>query len=238
MPSLAAHADAVAELDDAVARVEYAFYTMDTRSLKAAAGSIEQLVAPRELQALQAYYVAFAHWKLAQLYQEAGEAGARQSQAAKAGGICVRYAETARKLDARLAEAGALQAICGTFEPGLTGARPTCGRSKLLRDARETEPTNPRIQLIEALCVAEQERVSGAYLERLRGVVEAFEPVPSSAVRRPDWGLAEALVALAQCHLQRGDQVSARDAVERALVIAPDYRQAQALLAKASARPR
>lgn len=238
LSSLTARADAVAELDDAVARVEYAFYTMDTRSLKAAAGSIEQLAAPPELRGLQAYYVAFAHWKLAQLHQEEGAAGVEPSQAAKAGGLCVRYAETARKLDAHLAEAAALQAVCETFEPGLTGVRASCARSKLLRGAREKAPANPRIQLIEALCVAEQERASDAYLARLRTVVQAFETASASAAPGPDWGLAEALVALTQCYLQRGEQTSARDAVERALVIAPDYRKAQALLTKVSARPR
>lgn len=236
--SLAARADAVAELDDAVARAEYAFYTTDLRSLRAAAGSIEQLVAPPGLQALRAYYVAFAHWKLAQLHRDEGEAGARQPEAAKAGGICVRYAATALKLDAHLMEAAALQAICGTFEPGLTGARPSCSHSKLLRAARESDPANPRIQLVEALCAEDQERTSGAYLEKLRAVVTAFQSAPAATAGRPDWGLAEALVELAQCHLQRGDQVSARDAIEQALVIAPDYRKAQTLLAKVSAQPR
>jgi Tfp pilus assembly protein PilF len=38
--------------------------------------------------------------------------------------------------------------------------------------------------------------------------------------------------------LRRGDSRAARDAIERALVIAPDYRKAQALLQDAAARPK
>jgi Tfp pilus assembly protein PilF len=48
----------------------------------------------------------------------------------------------------------------------------------------------------------------------------------------------EALTTLGETYLQRGDPVAARDALERALVLAPDYRQAQQLLQAAATRPR
>jgi Tfp pilus assembly protein PilF len=43
---------------------------------------------------------------------------------------------------------------------------------------------------------------------------------------------------LGETYLQRGDPVAARDVLERALVMAPDYRQAQRLLQAAATRPR
>ena len=43
---------------------------------------------------------------------------------------------------------------------------------------------------------------------------------------------------LGESYLQRGDPVAARDALERALVLAPDYRQAHKLLQTAATRPR
>jgi len=43
---------------------------------------------------------------------------------------------------------------------------------------------------------------------------------------------------LGESYLQRGDPVAARDTLERALVMAPDYRQAQQLLQGAATRPR
>ena len=55
---------------------------------------------------------------------------------------------------------------------------------------------------------------------------------------KPDWGHAEALTLLGGSYLTSGDPVAARDALERALVIAPDYREAQELLQTAAARPR
>jgi Tfp pilus assembly protein PilF len=42
---------------------------------------------------------------------------------------------------------------------------------------------------------------------------------------------------LGQSYLKRGEMVAARDVLERALVIAPDYRQAQKLLQTAANRP-
>jgi Tfp pilus assembly protein PilF len=45
------------------------------------------------------------------------------------------------------------------------------------------------------------------------------------------------LVLLGQSYLQKGDSLAARDAIERALVLAPDYRKAQELLQPAATRP-
>lgn len=233
-----ADVDVVAELDDAAARSQYAFYTTDTRNLEEVIGLIEQLAAPPPLQAMKAYYAAVANWKLAQLRQEENaDASGADPEASQAGKACRQHAEAAAKQDSDLAEALALQAICATFETSLTGARIGCARSKLLRAARERAPTNPRILLIEVLCTEDEERTSAAYHERVRALVRSFESAPVATLGTPDWGAAEALVLLAQSYQQRGDQVNARDTVERALVIAPDYRKAQALLSKAAARP-
>ena len=75
-------------------------------------------------------------------------------------------------------------------------------------------------------------------LERWRTVVAKFEAAPPSQPGKPDWGHAEALTLLGQSYLKRGEMVAARDVLERALVLAPDYRQAQKLLQTAANRPR
>jgi Tfp pilus assembly protein PilF len=101
-----------------------------------------------------------------------------------------------------------------------------------LRTALTLAPENPRVRFIEALCAGDSD------IEDWRAVVTAFESAPPRSERAPDWGHAEALLALGQSYLTRGDSVAARDAIERALVIAPDYRAAQSLLETAASRPR
>lgn len=237
LPALAAHADAVSDLDDAAARMQYAFYTADTRSLEEVLGLIERLEVPRALEAMKHYYGAFGNWKLAQLYTEDAVArSANRASLGKATQGCLQHADAAIKLDPRFAEAHAIEAICAALAPGLS--QTNCSRSKSLRTAQELEPANPRIKLVEVMCPAETEVASSAYVEKLRATVSAFESAPPSRPGRPDWGQAEALVLLGQSYLQRGDLIAARDAIERALVIAPDYRHAQELLQTAAARPR
>ncbi len=49
---------------------------------------------------------------------------------------------------------------------------------------------------------------------------------------RPDWGEAEALAALGELYLARAEVRGARDLIERALLLAPDYRFAAELRAQ------
>jgi hypothetical protein len=96
---------------------------------------------------------------------------------------------------------------------------------------------NPRVHFINALCAPEVEGDPGI-VDRWRTVVAKFEAAPPSQPGKPDWGHAEALTQLGKSYLQRGELVAARDVLERALVLAPDYRQAQKLLQTAANRPR
>ena len=73
----------------------------------------------------------------------------------------------------------------------------------------------------QARDAAERDAVSA----KLTSVVEAFDAW-EPALDDPDWGEAEALPALAAAALERGQARTARDFIERALLIAPDYRAA------------
>ncbi|HET7132053.1 MAG TPA: hypothetical protein VFJ95_07380, partial [Gammaproteobacteria bacterium] len=66
---------------------------------------------------------------------------------------------------------------------------------------------------------------------RLEHAVAAFDARPA-ALRGPEWGEAEALAALGELKLARGDAREARDLIERALLLAPDYRFAMELRAR------
>lgn len=243
-----AQADPVAELDDAAARLQYAFYTADARDLEEVLALVDRLEAPATLVPMKQYYAAYGNWKLAQLHAEesargsAGAAAAR-SAASKAAQACVKHSEAAIKGDARLDEAYAINAVCASFGTGLMPlGQPSfggCARSKALRTAQQIAPGNPRIMLIEAICLGGSDAAAAtALFDKLRDTIRAFEAAAPSRAGRPDWGQAEALVLLGQSYLQRGDSLAARDMIERALVLAPDYRKAQELLHPAATRPR
>jgi tetratricopeptide (TPR) repeat protein len=56
-------------------------------------------------------------------------------------------------------------------------------------------------------------------LEAAADAFAAWTPPPDA----PGWGEAEALAALAELHLTRGELREARDLIERALLVAPGY---------------
>lgn len=231
-------ADGVSDLDDAVARMQYAYFTAEPRSVQEALALLQRVELPASMHGMKEYFTAYGQWKLAELHTEEAAAGRRESRgaAAKAASACVKAAEEAQRLDARFGEPFAIEAICSTVASRTAGG---CAKNKDLRTALELMPSNPRVLLIDAQCAEGGDKLgSAATVERLRGVVQAFEAAQPSRPGRPDWGQAEALLMLGQAYLQRGDAVAARDVIERALVIAPDYRKARAALEKAAARPR
>jgi tetratricopeptide (TPR) repeat protein len=241
---LAAHeasGETVAELDDAAVRMQYAFYTSDSQGIETILKTIEEFEVDDSLAASKAYQLAYGNWKLSQLYlQPLADERPRpnaKSLAAKAAQACARQARDAIGKDAALAEALAIEAACeGHSATARTGSA-GCANSKPLRTAAGLAPDNPRVKLIQAIC-ASNAATGPAATERLRSVVASFEAAPPSRPGKPDWGHVEALTMLGESYLQRGEPVAARDALERALVLAPDYREAQQLLQAAAARPR
>lgn len=236
-----ARGETMAELDDAAVRMQYAFYTGDSRAIETVLKMLEESQVDSGLAAAKSYQLAYGNWKLSQIYlQPTGEERARpnaKSLAAKAAQTCARHAKRAVEQDATMAEALAIEAACEGYTPAGRAGAGGCATSKPLRAAASFAPDNPRIKLIQALC-ASRTAADPAAAERWRTVVASFEAAAPSRPGKPDWGHVEALTMLGETYLQRGDPVAARDALERALVIAPDYRQAQQLLQAAAARPR
>ncbi|MBL8271117.1 tetratricopeptide repeat protein [Steroidobacter sp.] len=235
-----AAAESTAEFDDAVARLQFAFYTGDSRALEEVLTELGDFEVNGVLTAAKSYQLAYGHWKLAQLLGDPQDPRARptsKSSAAKAAKSCVQHARDAVAKDARMADIYAIEAVCDTFAPGAKNGASACSRSKSLRTALTLGAENPRVQFINALCTPAVEGDPAA-VERWRTVVAKFEAAPASQPGKPDWGHAEALTLLGETYLKRGEMVAARDVLERALVLAPDYRQAQKLLQAAATRPR
>lgn len=232
--SVAIHAQSMAELDDAASRAQYAYLTQDARALEDALNEVAQSSFESNVAPLKSYQLAYGHWKLAQLNaqllaQRGAQARAAVAKAAKA---CVEHAKATVKLDSQFAEAYAVQAICedkphaGPTHQEVSEA--ACDRNRALRTALSLAPKNPRVKFVAALC-ARPTHVDAQVL-RWRDVVETFDAAPKPRSAVVDWGHAEALTALAYALSSAEQTVAARDAVERALVIAPDYDAAQSVL--------
>jgi tetratricopeptide (TPR) repeat protein len=233
-----ARAGVTPELGDLAGRIDYGFYVGDARAIKDAVAALKRM---SDTDPDVRYYRAFASFRLAQL---GGERAASDAES------CVKNAtveEPTERLTRAAAEARArasveswlLVAVCS----GLTGkAEPGKGLAhdkrlqQALAHARELEPSNPRIALIDAWLLSFRPALADASVrddavKKLEAAADAFAAW-SPPADAPDWGEAEALAALAELHLTRGDLRDARDLIERALLVAPDYRFAVELRAQ------
>jgi hypothetical protein len=230
----AAHADDTA-WRDTEARVQYGYYTEDARALTNVA---DTLGASDSHDPLRGYYAALADWRLALLAAQS-PAAARGASAAQLLQRCVRELDLVLEARADFAEALALRAACALTPAGganlhvpFTGPKP----AKDLERAHALAPKNPRVLLAEALSDYLQGTSGSGNKERaltkLRAATAAFEAERAGPEPLPGWGAADAYLYLARDLLDHGDAVGARDALEHALLLAPDYAQARRLMAK------
>ena len=105
-----------------------------------------------------------------------------------------------------------------------------------LDEAVKLEPKNPRVRLVEALVAydrAGKDAVEkAAAVQKLRTVTPMFEAARAGASTTPEWGAAESYAFLGRALFDARDVVGAREALERALLIAPDYALAKRLMSQ------
>src|SRR5215831_14032287 len=220
---------------DIESRIQYGYYTEDTAALR----KLEELIAAGDARdKLRGYYAGLLDWRRAQLAAGA-TASAERGNAARYAEHCVSEVATALTLDADFAEALALRAACLTTSEEITGGyAPIAGyrARKDLERARQIAARNPRVLLVDATSDYALAPAQGGNKERalskLRQTVAAFEAERSDTDHLPGWGAAEAWLLLARDLLDHADAVGARDALEHALLIAPEYAQARRLMVK------
>jgi tetratricopeptide (TPR) repeat protein len=216
---------------DVESRIQYGYYTEDRRAL---AGVMELLAPGDSDSAFKRYYAGLANYRLTQLTAASDKGRAKDTAEA-----CVDNLDQALKIQKDFADALALQSACLDLLAGLEAWRTPFAASKSgaqIEKARHHGPRNPRVLLLDAVEAYERPKPSAADEERaLRGFQQAaaaFEAERRDTEHVPGWGGAEAYVYLAKCQLDRGATLDARDALERALLIAPEFAEARRLMTR------
>jgi len=229
--SLAVHGAEKPNWADIESRIQYGYYTEDVRAL----GNVMELLGPSDSDsAFRRYYGGLANYRLTQLTFARDKSRARETADA-----CVDNLDQAVKLQKDSAEALALESGCLELLAGLQAWRAPFAASKsgsLIEKARHLGPGNPRVLLLDAASVYERPKATAADKDRalqlLKQATAAFEAERRETEHVPGWGAAEAYVYLAKCQLDRGATLEARDALERALLIAPEFAEARRLMKK------
>jgi hypothetical protein len=218
---------------DLQAQILYAYQTEDTNSL---ANLIQDLTAQIKEDAGDAslrYHLAHAQYRRGLL---AGDARARDAETGFAD--CIDVLKPVLSQEVKSVEALVLQSACYA---GLANHRKL--ESILLRSRADERlkaalylaPRNPRavfLSSMEGLRQADPGTVPRQHaFAQLQLAVQLFDATSATSVDTPGWGHAEAYLALGKELQLRGDQLGARNWIEKSLIAAPDYKAAQQQLA-------
>jgi tetratricopeptide (TPR) repeat protein len=151
---------------------------------------------------------------------------------------CVDQLKPALSADAKSVEALVLQSACYSalakhrkLEAVLLRAR----SEERLKSALGQAPRNPRAVFLSSVGGLSQSKPGTPEhqhaLSQLQLAVQLFEASSATSIDTPGWGHAEAYLALGRELQLRGDQVGARNWIEKSLIAAPDYKAAQRQLA-------
>src|SRR6185436_4731418 len=202
---------------DVEGRIQYGFYTEDSRALGAV---VSQLSGTETDDPLHHYYVGRANYRLSMVL-----AGKDKNRAREAAARCVSRLDEAVRGKSDFAEGMALESACLRTLSNLTLLKPLAGMksSGQMERAAKLAPKDPRVLLLQALENGEGGKIDEPAIEKLKKAAVAFEAERQGMDRTPGWGAAEAYAYLGRGYLEQGDVLAARDALERALLIAPDF---------------
>ena len=224
---------------DVEGRIQYAYYTEDARALNGMLNSLKPKSVEGEDESAapdagaRAYFRALTHYRLAQVLS-----ASKKSQARDAIDECGE--EVDRAVDAlpkvpigldetdagkhQRAEAYVLGTACTLAGREMSSIPFGGGRiGSRIDEALKLEPKNPRVRLLEALVAFDRAGKDAAEKKA------AVEKARAGASTTPEWGAAEAYAFLGRALYDQRDVVGAREALERALLIAPDYAYAKRL---------
>lgn len=252
-PALAAEHGGV-DWADVEGRIQYAYYTEDVRALNGVLASLKPKPneggddAAKDDVSTRKYFEALTFYRLAQVQVTSNKSKAKDAiddcgsavdkSVAALPKVMLGLDETDESKHKR-AEAFALGTACtlagremSTLNLPFSGSR----MGSHIEEAVKLEPRNPRVKLVEALVAFDRAgkdvAAKNAALQKLRAVTQMFEAARAGASTTPEWGAAEAYAFLGRALLEQHDAVGAREALERSLLVAPDYTFAKRLMAQ------
>jgi hypothetical protein len=216
------------------AQILYAFQTEAANQLANIQASLRGEVHGDAVSAATEYHLAHADYRMALL-----EFNSRLLAAGKDLEECVKELSSVLKSNRAAAEALILRAACYSQLAQISRVEALLywRRAKADLDAAlRLEPRNPRARLIRALDGYVRPKLFGGDPERawadLKKAAELFDRSPATATDVPGWGHADCYLELGLQLARRGDLLGARTALEKALIAAGDYKQAQSALAE------
>lgn len=100
-----------------------------------------------------------------------------------------------------------------------------------IEKARKLAPDNPRVVLLDGVADREKPKAFGGDPARaqtkFRRCVQIFESGGATEPGGPRWGAADAYLYVGRGLREAGDTLGARNALERALIIAPEFAAAR-----------
>ncbi len=219
-------------------RIEFGFLSQDAKSLKTLAKSLTALTVEDGDDRLAHYLAAHADFRLAQVLNETHQDGAGDS--AKE---CVDQLAGLTHRDSRDAEALVQKAACHALVAATSVMKSVThgpSASDAIATALALAPKNPRAHLVDALVDYWRPAKLGGDPARAFGkfkvAADSFEAVPAGASGFPVWGNADVYYWLGKSYAEQGDVAAARNALEQALIVAPDFAVARRELSRLASR--
>ncbi len=218
---------------DLQAQILYAYQTEDTNSLANLIQDLATQIKENTGDASLRYHLAHAQYRRGLL---AGTAHAHEAESAFAD--CIDQLKPVLSQDVKSVEALVLQSTCYAGLADHRRLESVLLRSRSderLKAALDLAPRNPRAVFLSSMEGMAHAKPGTALRQhafaRLQLAVQLFEATSATSIDTPGWGHAEAYLALGRELQLRGDQLGARNWIEKSLIAAPDYKAAQQQLA-------
>ncbi len=213
--------------------VEEGASRQDAKMLERAREQFRQLLERKQMAWLVDYYLGYTDYRLAIYHRIQKD----REQEIKFLDEAIDHLNASLDENEKFAEASALlSAVLGlriSTDPSL-GNQLGIEASAALQDARAYAPDNPRVAFVSALSAYyTPEQYGGSKqrgLEEMQRAVRLFQSQKVADRTLPDWGQTDALAFLAQMQMDSGKAKQARQSLEQALRLRPDFGFAKKLL--------
>jgi tetratricopeptide (TPR) repeat protein len=230
LAGLSAHAQTGGDLE---AQILYAFHTEDSNQLADLVQTMTTQEQSGSADNALRYHLAHAQYRLGLLDGDKPEHNAESAFA-----DCIEQLKVVLGQDPNSVESLALQSACYSNLARLRKVEAVLLRSRAadrLASAFKLAPHNPRVELLRATDGLARSRPGSSEnaqaFAQLQLAAQLFEQTSATSVDAPGWGHAEAYLELGRQLQAHGDVLGARNWIEKALIIAPDFKAAQRQLA-------